>query len=122
MSGIDPRQVEHVGPYRVIRLHAEGGQAWIFEVEDPKFSVRRALKALKPQAGPAGEFERFRSEAQVLAAISHPYLLTPYDFGRDEATTWFFYTMDFVEGETLAERLAHGPLSLLELDLLTSGP
>ena len=116
MSPQDPRSIERVGPYRVLSLHAEGGQAWIFEVEDPHFGVRRALKALKPQAGPAGEFDRFRAEAQALAELSHPHLVTPFDFGRDEATGWFYYTMTFVEGETLAERLAGGgPLSLEEL-------
>ena len=116
MTSQDPRKIEQVGPYRVRGLHAEGGQAWIFEVEDPHFGVRRALKALKPQAGPAGEFDRFRGEAQALAELSHPHLVTPFDFGRDEATGWFYYTMTFVEGETLAERLAGGgPLSLEEL-------
>ena len=116
MSPRDPREIQQVGPYRVRALHAEGGQAWIFEVEDPHFGVRRALKALKPQGGPAGEFDRFRGEAQALAELSHPHLVTPFDFGRDEATGWFYYTMTFVEGETLAERISGGgPLSLDEL-------
>jgi len=113
---VDPRQVRQVGPYPVRRLHAEGGQAWIFEVDDPKFGVRRALKALKPHSGPAGSFERFRREAQALAALSHPNLVTPFDFGRDEATGWFYYTMAFVDGQSLAGRLAGGAtLSLPEL-------
>ncbi len=113
---MDPSSVRQVGPYPVRRLHAEGGQAWIFEVDDPKFGVRRALKALKPHLGPSGAFERFRREAQSLASLSHPNLIAPYDFGRDEATGWFYYTMAFVEGQTLAGRLATGgPLTLEEL-------
>ena len=113
---MDPSRVRQVGPYPVRRLHAEGGQAWIFEVDDPKFGVRRALKALKPQAGPAGAFDRFRREAQALASLSHPNLVTPFDFGRDEETGWFYYTMAFVEGQSLAGRLAGGAtLELPEL-------
>jgi hypothetical protein len=113
---LEPSSVRQVGPYRVRRLHAEGGQAWIFEVDDPKFEARRALKALKPQAGPSSAFERFRREAQSLASLSHPNLIAPYDFGRDEATGWFYYTMAFVEGQTLAGRLGSGgPLTLAEL-------
>jgi hypothetical protein len=113
---VDPSRVRQVGPYPVRRLHAEGGQAWIFEVDDPKFGVRRALKALKPQGGPAGSFERFRREAQALASLSHPNLVTPFDFGRDEATGWFYYTMAFVEGQSLAGRLTAGAtLDLAEL-------
>jgi len=113
---VDPSHVRQVGPYPVRRLHAEGGQAWIFEVDDPKFGVRRALKALKPHGGPAGSFERFRREAQSLASLSHPNLVTPFDFGRDEATGWFYYTMAFVEGQSLAGRLAGGAtLDLAEL-------
>jgi hypothetical protein len=113
---LEPSSVRQVGPYPVRRLHAEGGQAWIFEVDDPKFGVRRALKALKPQAGPTGAFERFRREAQALASLSHPNLIAPFDFGRDEVTGWFYYTMAFVEGQSLSGRLASGgPLGLDEL-------
>jgi hypothetical protein len=113
---LEPSSVRQVGPYPVRRLHAEGGQAWIFEVDDPKFGVRRALKALKPQAGPTGAFERFRREAQSLASLSHPNLIAPFDFGRDDATGWFYYTMAFVEGQSLAGRLASGgPLGTEEL-------
>lgn len=113
---MDPSHVRQVGPYPVRRLHAEGGQAWIFEVDDPKFGVRRALKALRPEPGAARAFERFRREAKALASLAHPNLVTPFDFGRDEATGWFYYTMAFIDGQSLSEKLAaEGPLDLAEI-------
>ena len=76
---MNPREIEQIGPYPVVEFLAEGGMAWVFKVEDPKFHVHRALKMLKPQAAQGDEFRRFESEAKLLARIDHPNLVTIFD-------------------------------------------
>ena len=102
----EPREIDQIGPYPVVEFLAEGGMAWVFKVEDPKFRVHRALKMLKPQAAQGDEFRRFESEAKLLARISHPNLITIYDLGRDARTECHYYTMTFVDGAPLSEREA----------------
>ena len=100
---MNPREIEQIGPYPVVEFLAEGGMAWVFKVEDPKFRVHRALKMLKPQAAQGDEFRRFESEAKLLARVEHPNLITIYDFGHDPATDCYYYTMTFVDGAPLSE-------------------
>ena len=110
---MDARSLEQIGPYRVTRYVDEGAFAWVFEVADPRFAGRRlALKMLMPEAAAGEEFRRFETEAHLLAGIDHPNIVTIFDFGKDQSTGNFFYTMTFVEGETLRQRLARGPLSV----------
>jgi hypothetical protein len=61
---------------------------------------------LKPEAAVGEEFRRFEDEASLLAQIHHPNVVTIFDFGRDEATGCFYYTMSFIDGPTLKNRLA----------------
>jgi serine/threonine-protein kinase len=70
---------------------------------DPRFDVKRALKLLKPEAAAGREFERFAAEAKVLARLEHPNVVTIYDFGRDEKTNCFFYTMSLIQGGALSQ-------------------
>jgi hypothetical protein len=112
---MDVRALEQIGPYRVARYVDEGAFAWVFEVVDPKFEGRRlALKMLMPEAAAGEEFRRFESEARLLAGIDHPNIVTIFDFGKEENYGNFYYTMTFVAGETLRQRLARGPLSVEE--------
>jgi hypothetical protein len=100
---MNPREIDQIGPYPVVEFLAEGGMAWVFKVEDPKFHVPRALKMLKPQAAQGDEFRRFESEAKLLARIDHPNLVTIFDLGQDEHTGCHYYTMTFVDGAPLSE-------------------
>ena len=112
---MDVRSLEQIGPYRVTRYVDEGAFAWVFEVVDPKFEGRRlALKMLMPEAAAGEEFRRFESEARLLAGIDHPNIVTIFDFGKEEHQGNFYYTMTFVDGETLRQRLARGPLPVEE--------
>ncbi len=102
---MDPNEIRQIGPYKVVRYFAEGGMAWIFEVEDPHFEERRlALKMLKPHAAVGQEFTRFESEAALLAKVDHPNLVTVFAAGFDEETGCHYYTMSLIDGPTLAER------------------
>ena len=114
---MNPRELRQIGPYRVRRFIAEGGMAWVFEVIDPRFDAARALKMLKPEASSGDDFQRFEAEASLLAGIDHPNLITIYDFGQDEETGCFYYTMTYVDSPPLSQRgvlptLEAGPLFL----------
>ena len=80
--------------------------AWVFQVQDHRFQTRQlALKLLKPDAAQGGELRLFEREAELLAGISHPNLVTIFDSGRDEATGYFYYTMSYIEGPSLSQLL-----------------
>ena len=107
---LNAAEVTQIGPYAVRRFIAAGGFAWVYEVSDPRFPLRRlALKMLKPEAARGEEFRRFESEASMIASFDHPNLVTVFDFGRDEHLGCYYYTMNFVAGPTLA---AMGRLSV----------
>jgi len=117
---MNPRELTQIGPYRVRRFVAEGGMAWVFEVVDPRFDATRALKMLKPTASVGDDFTRFEAEASLLAGISHPNLITIYDFGRDEATGCYYYTMTYMDSPPLSQRGVLSPAQAgpLFLDVL----
>jgi hypothetical protein len=101
---VDVNAIRQIGKYPVERFLAEGGMAWVFKVSDPDlFDAPRALKLLKPQAAEGDDYQRFLAEAQILATIQHQNLIHVYDFGQDAETGCHFYTMDYIEGETLTD-------------------
>jgi serine/threonine-protein kinase len=108
---VDPRSIRQVGPYPVVRFIAEGGFAWVFEVVDPRFDARRALKMLKPAAAEGDEFRRFQSEVMLLAQLDHPNLVTVFEFGQDGPTGCHYYVMSLIEGPNLQQMIAErGPV------------
>lgn len=101
-----PPPLERIGPYRVVRFIAEGGMAWVFEVNDPRFPrARRAAKVLKPEGSAGVPLELFHQEAQLLARVDHPNVVRVFDAGRDDECGVFYYTMSLIEGETLDARV-----------------
>ena len=117
---MNPQELRQIGRYPVRCFIAEGGMAWVFEVTDPRFNARRALKMLKPAAGAGAEFRRFESEARLLGALDHPNLITLFDFGRDETLGCYYYTMQYVDGPPLSQRgtLTIGEAVPIFLDVL----
>jgi tRNA A-37 threonylcarbamoyl transferase component Bud32 len=101
---MQPEALSRIGRYPVRRYIAGGGMSWIFEVVDPElFEARRALKLLKPGETDGETLRRFRREAELLSRIQHPNLIHIYEFGEDPGTGCSFYTMDYIEGHTLAQ-------------------
>jgi WD40 repeat protein len=102
-SGGEP---DRIGPYRTIRLLGAGGQGQVFLAEDTRLKRRVALKVLA-EADPAGQMlARFRREAAVTAKLDHPGICTVYEAGEDRGAAYI--AMRYVEGETLAQRIAAG--------------
>jgi serine/threonine-protein kinase len=93
--------------YRVVRRLGSGGMATVFLCNDEMLDRPVAVKRLHPSDDP-GDLRRFRREARVGASLSHPNLVAVYDTIADEEGE--LIVMEYVEGPTLAEALAQGPL------------
>jgi serine/threonine-protein kinase len=91
------------GRYRIERELGRGGMATVYLARDLKHNRSVALKVLQPDLAAALGPERFLREVQLTASLQHPHILSVYDSGEAAGRLW--YTMPFVEGETLSARL-----------------
>ncbi|MGE0707154.1 MAG: protein kinase [Planctomycetota bacterium] len=92
-----------LGPYALVRELGRGGMGVVYEARHPTLGSRVALKVmLDPELGGDGE-ARFLSEARTCAVLVHPNVARVLDAGRDRGHPYL--VMDFVEGESLADRL-----------------
>ena len=99
--------------YRVERELGRGGMAMVYLAHDPRHARPVALKVLLPELALAVGAERFQREIRLAAGLQHPNILPVFDSGVIDAggRPLFYYTMPFVEGETLRARLEReGPL------------
>jgi len=101
------------GKYRILDEIGRGGMGVVHLAEDIKLGRKVAIKIL-PEAFTADpeRLARFEREARVLASLNHPNIAAIY--GVEEADSRRFLVLEYVEGETLAERLISGPLPLEE--------
>jgi serine/threonine-protein kinase len=97
------------GKYEIERELGRGGMATVYLARDLRHERRVALKALNPALGVALSAERFLREIRVTASLTHPHILPLHDSG--EAGGLLYYVMPYVEGETLRDRLARGPMA-----------
>ncbi len=93
--------------YELVRELGEGGMATVYLAQDLKHQRLVALKVVLPELAQALGVERFLREIEVAARLQHPHVLGLYDSGsiEDGGVTLPFYTMPFVEGESLRSRL-----------------
>jgi eukaryotic-like serine/threonine-protein kinase len=97
------------GRYRLVRRIGVGGMGEVWEADDTVLGRRVALKVLVQElADDARATSRFVREARATAKLTHPNVTRVYDFGRDGGVPYL--VMEFLEGETLADRLAGGPM------------
>ena len=89
--------------YRLERELGRGGMATVFLAHDLKHDRPVALKVLLPELAAALGPERFEREIRLAARLQHPHILTVHDSGAAAGQLWF--TMPFVEGESLRDRL-----------------
>ena len=104
MNGL--REQLHIGlsgNYRIERELGRGGTATVFLAQDLKHHRPVALKVLHPDLAAALGPERFRREIGFVARLQHPHIVTLLDSGETGGQLWF--TMPYVEGETLRSRL-----------------
>jgi tRNA A-37 threonylcarbamoyl transferase component Bud32 len=109
MATLLERLREALAPdYQVERELASGGMGVVFLGRDVALDRPIAIKIIRPDLATATAAERFVREARTLASLSHPNIVPIHRAG--EAGGLFYYVMDFLEAETLADRLGRGPL------------
>jgi Tol biopolymer transport system component len=100
-----------LGPYKVLAPLGSGGMGEVYKARDTRLGRTVAIKVL-PQLLPASPEarQRFEREAKMISQLSHPHICALYDVGREGETEYL--VMEYLEGETLSERLAKGALPL----------
>jgi len=91
------------GRYTVVRELGRGGMATVYLATDAKLARAVAIKVLAPATREHLGPERFQREVQLAARLSHPHIVPVFE--ADEADGCLYYVMEYVEGESLAERL-----------------
>jgi eukaryotic-like serine/threonine-protein kinase len=100
--------------YRVLSLLGAGGMGAVYLAQDTRLGRKVALKLLPPQStADADCVWRFRQEARAASALNHPNIVTIYDIGQAPAESGgaHFIAAEFVDGQTLRERLRAGRLA-----------
>jgi tetratricopeptide (TPR) repeat protein/tRNA A-37 threonylcarbamoyl transferase component Bud32 len=90
--------------YRIERKLGAGGMATVYLAHDLKHQRPVALKVLHPDLAHALGPDRFRREVEIAARLTHPHILTVFDSGDADGMLW--YTMPFVDGESLRDMIA----------------
>jgi serine/threonine protein kinase/tetratricopeptide (TPR) repeat protein len=103
-----------IGHYRIVRLLGQGGMGAVYLAEDTKLHRQVALKTLPPEmAASPDRLERFQREAQAVAALNHPHIVTIHSVEEEGGA--HFLTMELVEGESLDHSIPGGGLSLAKV-------
>jgi serine/threonine protein kinase/dienelactone hydrolase len=109
-----------IGPYEIVRLIGAGGMGEVYEARDTRLDRTVAIKVLPTPLEPDSSLPtsgtpwraRFDREAKAIAGLNHPHVCALHDVGDQEGLT--FLVMEYVEGQTLADRLRSGPLPVDE--------
>src|SRR5205085_7580308 len=89
-----------LGPYEIIDLLGAGGMGQVYRARDTRLGRTVALKISTQQFS-----DRFEREARVISSLNHPHICTLHDVGPN------YLVMELVEGETLADVIARGPIA-----------
>jgi len=103
-----------LGPYVVDVLLGAGGMGEVYRARDSRLERTVAIKVLLPNLTAGDERRaRFEREARAISALSSPHICAVFDVGRADDIEYI--VMEYLEGETLAERIARGPLPLSQI-------
>src|SRR6266568_4342351 len=98
-----------LGPYEIAEPLGAGGMGEVYRATDTRLGRSVALKILPGDWAQDSERKlRFEREARTVAGLNHPHICALYDVGSQDGID--FLVMEYLEGETLAELLARGPL------------
>jgi serine/threonine protein kinase/Tol biopolymer transport system component len=100
-----------LGPYEILSAVGAGGMGEVYRARDTRLERTVAVKVLPARLSENPEFrQRFEREAKTISQLSHPHICTLHDVGHHDGVDYL--VMEFLEGKTLTERLAEGPLPL----------
>jgi len=100
-----------LGPYEILTAIGAGGMGEVYKARDTRLDRIVAIKVLPTHLADRSELrERFDREAKTIASLNHPHICVLYDIGHQDGTDYL--VMEYLEGETLAHRLAKGRLPL----------
>ena len=98
-----------LGPYEIVAPLGAGGMGEVYRARDTRLERDVAVKVLPAHLASDPQLkQRFEREARTVSSLNHPHICTLYDIGREGSTD--FLVMEYLEGETLLERLKRGPL------------
>jgi Tol biopolymer transport system component len=100
-----------LGPYEIVSPLGAGGMGEVWKARDTRLERTVAIKVLPSHLSSSPEVrQRFEREAKTISALSHPHICALYDVGNQDGVEYL--VMEYLEGETLAGRLAKSPLPL----------
>jgi serine/threonine protein kinase len=99
-----------LGPYELLAPVGAGGMGEVYRAKDTRLDRTVAVKVLPAGLSSPESRQRFEREARTISQLSHPHICALYDVGHQDGIDYL--VMEYLEGDTLAERLAKGPLSL----------
>ena len=95
------------GPYEILTLAGAGGMGEVYKARDTRLDRTVAIKVLLPHVSANLDLkQRFEREAQTIASLKRPRICVLHDIGNERGTD--FIVMEYLDGETLADRLARG--------------
>src|SRR5215831_14736173 len=104
---------QQLGSYEIIALLGKGGMGEVYRAHDTKLKRDVAIKILPEEfSSDADRVSRFLREAEVLASLNHPNIAAIHNLEESGGTR--FLVLELVEGETLADRIARGPVPVEE--------
>src|ERR1043166_9116076 len=98
-----------IGSFTIEEPLGAGGMGEVYRGRDTRLGRTVALKVLPAHLADPERRERFEREARAISALSHPHICSLYDVGQQDGTNYL--VMEDLQGETLAARIAKGPLS-----------
>ncbi|HEV8609354.1 MAG TPA: serine/threonine-protein kinase, partial [Thermoanaerobaculia bacterium] len=99
-----------LGPYEIQAPIGAGGMGEVYRARDTRLERTVAVKVLPSHLSTSPEVrQRFEREAKTISQLSHPHICALYDVGNQDGVE--FLVMEYLEGETLSDRLVKGPLA-----------
>jgi Tol biopolymer transport system component len=100
-----------LGPYEIVSAVGAGGMGEVYRAKDTRLGRDVALKVLPAHMSSSAELrQRLEREAKTISQLSHPHICMLHDVGHQNGTDYL--VMEFLEGETLADRISKGPLPM----------